>query len=230
MMTEIQERLFALQDVAYRDFTAPLVPNVARERIIGVRTPAVRKLAAELMREGKGEAFLAELPHAYFEENGLHAAILCRQKDISACLQQVERFLPYIDNWATCDSLNPACFRKNRAVLLERIPVWLASGETYTVRFGIGMLMAHFLDEDFCPEYLDLVAGLRSEEYYINMMIAWYFATALAKRYEAAIPYIENRRLARWTHNKSIQKALESFRVPEERKTYLRALRWKKET
>lgn len=228
-MTEIQERLFALQDVGYRDFTAPLVPNVARESIIGVRTPALRKLAAELMHEGKAESFLEELPHRYFEENGLHAAILCREKDFDKCLQRVENFLPFVDNWATCDGLSPACFRKNRAALLASIPDWLSSGETYSVRFGVGMLMSHFLDEDFHPAYLDRVAELRSEEYYINMMIAWYFATALAKQYEAAIPYIEDRRLARWTHNKSIQKALESFRVPEDRKAYLRTLRWKKE-
>ena len=228
-MTEFQERLFALQDLGYRDFTAPLIPGVEPERIIGVRTPAVRKLAAELIREGKAEAFLEELPHRYLEENGLHAALLCRQKDFSRCLEQVECFLPFVDNWATCDSLNPDCFKKHPAELLERVPTWLASDRTYTIRFGIGVLMNHFLDENFRPEYLNLVADLRSEEYYVNMMIAWYYATALAKQYEAALPYIENRRLARWTHNKSIQKAIESYRVPEERKAYLRSLRWKKE-
>lgn len=229
-MTEIQERLFALQDPGYRAFTAPLLPGVPLESIIGVRTPAVRKLAKELKKEGKAEAFLEELPHRYFEENGLHAALLCEERDFARCLEQVERFLPWVDNWATCDGLSPGCFQKNRAALLERVPAWLGSSRTYTIRFGIGVLMNQFLDEDFRPDYLDWVAEIRSEEYYVNMMIAWYFATALAKQYEAALPYLENRRLDRWTHNKSIQKAVESYRVTEERKAYLRTLRWKKET
>lgn len=229
-MTEIQERLFALQDPGYRAFTAPLLPGVPLESIIGVRTPAVRKLAKELKKEGKAEAFLEELPHRYFEENGLHAALLCEERDFARCLEQVERFLPWVDNWATCDGLSPGCFKKNRAALMERVPAWLGSSRTYTIRFGIGVLMNQFLDEDFRPDYLDRVARLRSEEYYVNMMIAWYFATALAKQYEAALPYLENRRLDRWTHNKSIQKAVESYRVTEERKAYLRTLRWKKET
>ncbi len=228
-MTVIQERLFALQDLDYRTFLAPLVPGVEPARIIGVRTPAVRKLAREIRKEGAAEAFLSELPHPYLEENGLHAALLCDEKDFTRCLEQVERFLPFIDNWATCDGLNPACFKKHRAELLERVPVWLHSERTYTIRFGIGVLMHHFLDGDFCPACLEWVAALRSEEYYVNMMIAWYFATALAKQYEAALPYIENRRLDRWTHNKSIQKAIESYRVPEARKACLRTLRRKKE-
>ena len=229
-MTEIQERLFALRDPAYRDFTAPLLPTVDKETIIGVRTPAVRKLAWELRKEGKAENFLLELPHAWYEENGLHAAILCEEKDFDRCLEQVELFLPWIDNWATCDGLNPNCFKEHHAELIGRVPIWLSSEHCYTIRFGIGVLMNHFLEEDFRPEYLDWVTALRSEEYYVNMMIAWYVATALAKQYEAALPYLENRRLDRWTHNKSIQKALESYRVPEEHKAYLRTLRWKKES
>jgi 3-methyladenine DNA glycosylase AlkD len=229
-VTEIQERLFALQDEDYRAFIAALVPGVEPERIIGVRTPAVRQLAKTLRKEGKTEAFLARLPHHYFEEYGLHAAILCEEKDFARCIGQVERFLPWIDNWATCDGLNPTCFQRNRAELLDHIPTWLASEHPYTVRFGIGMLMSHFLDKDFDPAYLEWVAALCTEEYYVNMMIAWYFATALAKQYGAALPYLESRRLARWTHNKSIQKALESYRVPEQRKAFLRTLRWKKET
>ena len=228
-MTEIQDRLFALRDSAYREFTAPLLPTVERDAIIGVRLPAVRALAAELVREGKAEAFLKELPHRYHEENCLHAAILCREKDFAVCLAELERFLPFVDNWSVCDGLNPPVLKKHRPELLERIPAWLAAEDPYTVRFGISMLMSHFLDEDFRPVYLDWVAALRSEEYYVNMMIAWYFATALAKQYEAALPYIEERRLARWTHNKSIQKALESYRVPEDRKVHLRTLRWKNE-
>lgn len=228
-MTEIQERLFALQDLGYRAFTAPLVPGVDRDRIIGVRTPAVRRLAKELCREGTAEEFLRQLPHAFFEENGLHAAILCREHDFDRCLDEVERFLPYVDNWATCDGLSPGVFRRHRDRLLERIPIWLSSLHCYTVRFGIGMLMAHFLDEAFEPRFLDWVSAVRSEEYYVNMMSAWYFATALAKQYEAALPYLEDRKLDRWTHNKTIQKAIESFRVPEAHKSYLRNLKRKKD-
>ena len=227
-MTEIQERLFRLQDPGYREFTAPLLPGVKPDTIIGVRLPAVHALAKELVKEGKAQAFLQELPHRFFEENGLHASILCLEKDVSVCLDEVERFLPFVDNWSVCDGLKPTVLKKHRPELLERIPVWLASERPYTVRFGISMLMSHFLDGDFQPAYLDWVSALRSEEYYVNMMIAWYFATALAKQYEAAVPYIEGRRLARWTHNKSIQKAIESFRVPEERKAYLKSLRWEK--
>ena len=227
-MTEIQERLFALGDPAYRDFTAPLLPTVERGSIIGVRVPAVAALAKELRKEGKADAFLRELPHRYFEENGLHAAILSQEKDYALCMTLLERFLPWVDNWSVCDSLKPAVFKKHRPELLERIPEWLRSDRPYTVRFGIAMLMSHFLDEDFQPAFLTWVADLRSEEYYVNMMIAWYFATALAKQYKAAVPYLEERRLARWTHNKSIQKAIESYRVPEEHKAYLKTLRWKK--
>ena len=226
-MTEIQKRLFALRDPAYRDFTAPLLPTVERDSIIGVRLPAVRALAGELRAEGKSQAFLRELPHRYYEENSLHAAILDRERDFAVCMEELERFLPYVDNWSVCDGLNPGVLKKHRAELLERIPAWLASERPYTVRFGISMLMSHFLDEDFRPACLEQVAALRSEEYYVNMMIAWYFATALAKQYEAALAYIELRRLERWTHNKSIQKAVESRRVSEEHKAYLKTLRWK---
>ena len=226
-MTDIQETLKSLSEPAYRDFMAPLLPNLPRERILGVRTPALRGYARELYRRGEYELFLRELPHAYYEENNLHAFLIAEMRDFDRCLAELERFLPCIDNWATCDCLRPKVFGKNRARLLERIPAWLASGETYTVRFGIGMLMAHFLDGDFRPEYLSWVSSLRSEEYYVNMMIAWYFATALAKQYEATLPYLENRRLDRWTHNKTIQKAVESYRVSEERKTELKSLKQK---
>ena len=228
-MTEIQERLFALQDPAYRDFTAPLLPNLPRETIIGVRTPALRRLAKELKQEGKAGEFLRLLPHAYFEENGLHAALLCLEKDFERCLEELERFLPFIDNWATCDGLNPDCFKKHHGELIKRVPAWLASTHTYTIRFGVGVLMNHFLDGDFRPEYLDWVAAIRSEEYYVNMMRAWYFATALAKQYEAAYPFLLQRRLDRWTHNKAIQKAVESYRITPEQKADLKLLRWKKD-
>ena len=226
-MTEIQQRLQALADPAYREFTLPLLPNLAPERMIGVRMPAMRALAKELHRAGEDEDFLAALPHEYHEENCLHAFLIAEIKDVGRCLEETERFLPFVDNWSVCDTIKPKCFQKNRAALLERIPVWLASDRTYTVRFGIGMLMSHFLDGDFRQEYLDWVAKLRSGEYYVNMMIAWYFATALAKQYEAALPILQRERLERWTHNKTIQKAVESYRVPEEHKTELKALRRK---
>ncbi|MBR1456596.1 MAG: DNA alkylation repair protein, partial [Oscillospiraceae bacterium] len=175
-MTEIQEKLFALQDAAYGDFNAKLLPTVDRARIIGVRTPALRKLARELLKTADTGAFMARLPHAYFEEDGLHAAFIEAIKDFDACLQQVERFLPYVDNWATCDSLSPACFKKNRDRLIPDVRRWLESERLYTVRFGIGMLMQHFLDADFDLKYPEAVASVRSEEYYIRMMVAWYFA------------------------------------------------------
>ena len=221
----IRETLFSLREEKYAAFQARLIPNVAPERVIGVRTPALRKLAKTLRGSGQAEEFLKALPHEFFEENNLHAFLLCEMKDFEACVQAVEDFLPYVDNWATCDQMSPGVFRKNKQALLPHIRRWIASERCYTRRFGIGMLMSHFLDEDFREEYLSLVSDIRSEEYYVNMMIAWYFATALAKQYEAALPYLENRRLAPWVHNKAIQKALESFRVSDEHKNYLRTLK-----
>ena len=225
---DIRERLFALQDTGYRDFHSKLVPTVPLERIIGVRTPALRQLAKEIMREGGMEDFLAGLPHAYYDENQLHVFIVSNIKDYGECMARLKEFLPYVDNWATCDQMSPKVFRTHRRELLGEIRNWLVSPETYTVRFAIGMLMQHFLDEDFDEEYLSLAADLRSEEYYINMMTAWYFATALAKQYEAALPFIEEKRLAPWTHNKAIQKAIESRRVSVEHKEYLRGLKIRK--
>ena len=221
----IRETLFSLREEKFAAFQARLIPNVAPERIIGVRTPALRKLAKTLRGSGQAEEFLKALPHEFFEENNLHAFLLCEMKDFDACVQAVEDFLPYVDNWATCDQMSPGVFRKNKQALLPHIRRWIASEQCYTRRFGIGMLMSHFLDEDFREEYLSLVSDIRSEEYYVNMMIAWYFATALAKQYEAALPYLENRRLAPWVHNKAIQKALESFRVSDGHKAYLRTLK-----
>ncbi len=222
---ELKERLFALQDLTYRDFQIKLIPGMEREKVIGVRTPALRALAKELRGRDDLVDFLRALPHRYFDEDQLHAFLISDMRDHRACLEELERFLPYIDNWATCDQLSPVCFKKHRRELRERIENWLASEQTYTIRFGIGMLMQHFLDEDFDPAYLERVAQIRSEEYYINMMIAWYFATALAKQYDAALPYLTENRLASWTHNKTIQKAIESFRVPQDHKDYLRTLR-----
>ncbi|MBR2275105.1 MAG: DNA alkylation repair protein [Lachnospiraceae bacterium] len=224
---EIRKELFALQDTKYRDFQSKLIPSVDPESVIGVRTPELRKMAKKLSKLGDIQEFLDDLPHRYFDENQLHAFLISEMKDYERCKGEVQRFLPYVDNWATCDQMSPKVFRKHRSELIESIRNWIKSDKTYTVRFGTGMLMEHFLDEDFDPAYLELAAGIRSEEYYINMMTAWYFATALAKQYSAALPYIENRRLDPWTHNKAIQKAVESYRITLEQKEYLRTLKVK---
>ena len=225
MSEEIRKELMRLQDTKYREFQIRLLPTVEPERIIGVRTPELRKYAKQLLAGGEAEAFLQELPHRYFDENQLHAFILSGMKDFSVCLREVGRFLPYVDNWATCDQLSPAVFRKHKAELLDSVRTWLNAEETYTVRFAIGMLMQYFLDEQFEPAFLEMVASVRSEEYYIRMMVAWYFATALAKQYDAALPYLEARRLDDWTHLKTIQKAVESYRIGAEQKEYLKSLR-----
>ena len=224
-MTEIQQRLFALQDAGYRDFHAALMPTVDKALVIGVRMPALRALAKELKGTELAADFMAALPHKYYEENNLHAALIGHIRDFDACIAAVERFLPYVDNWATCDMMNPRALAKDKAALLERIRLWLQSSHTYTVRFGMEMLMNHFLEEDFREEYPALVASVQSEEYYVRMMQAWYFATALAKQYEAAVTYLEQRRLGAWVHNKTIQKARESFRVSQEQKEYLKSLK-----
>ncbi|MBQ9369878.1 MAG: DNA alkylation repair protein [Clostridia bacterium] len=222
---EIREELFRLQDKEYRDFQGALIPTVAPSAFIGVRTPALRALAKRYVKKAEISVFLSELPHRFFDENQLHAFIISEISDFSLSLREVDRFLPYVDNWATCDQMSPKSFGKHKKELLPAIERWLASDHAYTVRFAVGMLMAHFLDEDFDPVYLEKVAAIRSEEYYVKMMVAWYFATALAKQYDAAFPYIEGKRLASWTHNKAIQKALESYRVTPERKEYLRTLK-----
>lgn len=225
----IQERLFALQDLKYREFHAKLIPTIDFERVIGIRTPALRKLAREVARMPESREFMKILPHFYYEENNLHGFLIEGIKDYEECIEAIEVFLPYIDNWATCDLISPKIFKKHLPELIEKIKEWMASEHTYTIRFGMEMLMRYYLEEDtFLEEYLEMVAAIRSEEYYVNMMIAWYFATALAKQYDAAIPYIEQRKLERWTHNKAIQKAVESYRVSDEQKAYLRSLRWKK--
>jgi 3-methyladenine DNA glycosylase AlkD len=224
-MTEIQEKLFALRDPQYGEFQRKLMPTVSPDAVIGVRTPELRKLAKALDGRPEAEEFLAALPHRYYEENNLHAFLIESSGDFRRTIGLLEAFLPYVDNWATCDSMSPKAFRKHPPELLPEIRRWIGSSETYTIRFGIEMLMNFYLDGEFRPEYLALVAALRSEEYYVNMMIAWFFATALAKQYDAALPYLKERRLASWTHNKTIQKAVESYRIPDERKAYLKSLR-----
>ena len=227
----IQKKLFALQDVKYRDFQIKLIPTVDPDRVIGVRTPELRKFAKEIVRQQDGAQFIRNLPHKYFDEDQLHAFILSEMKDYDECISEVCRFLPYVNNWATCDQMSPHVFRKHRPELLTKIYKWLGTDEkvpadhTYTVRFAIGMLMEHFLDDDFDPEYLETVSRIRSDEYYVNMMTAWYFATALAKQYDAAITYIEQCRLDDWTHNKAIQKSIESRRITPKQKEYLRSLK-----
>ena len=222
---EIRQSLFELQDIKYRDFQAKLIPGKDTETMIGVRTPELRKLAKQMLkREDIGE-FLRDLPHRYFDEDQLHAFIVSGIKEYGKCMEELMRFLPFVDNWATCDQMSPGVFKKRKPELLAEIREWLGSEHTYTVRYGIGMLMQHFLDEDFDPAYPELVAGVHSEEYYVNMMIAWYFATALAKQYDAVLPFIEGRRLDPWTHNKTIRKAVESYRISDEQKEYLRSLK-----
>ena len=224
---EIRKKLFALQDEGYRELQKKIIPTADPASVIGVRTPQLRAFAKDLLKGGDVSAFLDDVPHWYFDENQLHAFLLSEIKDYDRCIAETERFLPYVDNWATCDQLSPKVFKKYRPELLEHIRNWIASDETYTIRFGIGMLMQHFLDGDFDPAYPEMVAAVRSDEYYVNMMIAWYFATALAKQYEAVLPYIEDNRLELWTHNKAIQKSVESYRITPDQKEYLKTLRRK---
>jgi 3-methyladenine DNA glycosylase AlkD len=223
-MTELQERLFAMQDESYRDFQCKLMPTVAREAVIGVRTPMLRALAKNLRGTWEATAFLSSLPHRYYEENNLHAFLIEQITDFDACVAALDAFLPCVNNWATCDSMNPKVLGKHKDRLLPVIERWLDSKDTYAVRFGIKLLMTWFLDEDFEERYLARVARIRSEEYYVNMMIAWYFATALAKQYAATLPYLEEHRLPDWIHAKTVRKAIESYRISKEQKDHLRTL------
>ena len=228
ILNDIRAELFKMQDVDYRDFNSKLIPTVDKESMIGIRTPELRKYAKQLVKSSEVKEFLQDLPHKYFDENQLHAFIISEIKDFKNCIDEINRFLPYIDNWATCDQLSPKIFKKHHSELFAYIKDWLKSDKVYTLRFGIGMLMEHFLDEDFDIIYPETVSKIRSDEYYVNMMIAWYFATALAKQYESIIPFIENRSLDIWTHNKAIQKAVESLRISDEKKEYLKSLKIKK--
>lgn len=221
----IHERLLSMQDIPYRDFQRKLIPNIAPETIIGVRTPQLRRLARTLRGTWEAANFMAALPHRFFEENQVHAFLIAQEKDYEACLAQVNRFLPFVDNWATCDQLSPRALKTDLPRLLGSIRVWLASDHPYTVRFGVNCLIQGYLGEAFDPGQLEMVAALRQEDYYVKMGVAWYFATALALQYDAALPYIAQRRLEPWTHNKAIQKAIESFRVSPQHKEELRALK-----
>ena len=220
----IREEIFAIQDTSYGDFQSKLIPNIPRELFIGVRVPEARKLAKRIAKEAETSIFLKNLPHKYYDENILHALLISEIKDYDACIEEIDKFLPYVDNWAVCDIISPKIFKKNKTILLGKIKEWSASEKTYTCRFGIEMLMSYFLDDDFKPDYLEIPASVHSEEYYVRMMIAWFFATALAKQWDTTIKYIEDHRLDKWTHNKAIQKARESRRITPKRKEYLNSL------
>ena len=221
----VRARLFEMQDLKYRDFQCRLMPTVDPDTVIGVRTPALRRFAREFAKLPEAAGFLRSLPHLYYEENNLHGFLIASMADYGQAVAALEAFLPYVDNWATCDLIRPKAFQKHPPELPEQLRIWMSARHPYTVRFGIEMLMTFYLDGCFRPEYLEQVAEVRSEDYYVNMMIAWYFATALAKQYDAALPYLRQRRLAPWTHNKAIQKSLESFRITDAQKAYLRTLK-----
>lgn len=224
-MSKILDDLIKMQDFKYREFQAKLIPNINSETIIGIRTPELRKYAKDLVKKNEYRLFLDELPHKYFDENQLHAFIISELKDFDLCIFNINKFLPYVDNWATCDQLSPKVFKKRQKDLLKHIKVWISSKDTYSIRFGIGVLMQYFLDDYFKSEYLKLVSSIKSNDYYVNMMISWFFATALAKQYEKTLPFIENNVLDSWIHNKTIQKAIESYRIPSDRKEYLKGLK-----
>lgn len=224
-MDYIQKRLFEMQDLKYREFHSRLMPTVEKEKVIGVRTPELRKFAKEISKTDYAKEFLKILPHEYYEENNLHAFLIEEIGDYDFCVAELNRFLPYVDNWATCDMMRPKIFKKHLSELLDEIGIWLHSKDTYTVRYGIEMLMVYFLDDKFSPEYPEAISRIRSDEYYIKMMVAWYFATALSKRYDDVLPYLEQNRLDADTHNKTIRKAVESYRISDERKNYLRTLK-----
>ena len=226
---KIQKELFALQDKEYMRFLSKLTPNISEDTIIGVRIPEIRKLAKKLVKNNEYEDFLKELPHKYYDENLLHGAIISENKDFENCIELLNSFLPFVDNWAVCDTISPKIFKKHKKELIEKIKEWSQSDKTYTCRFGVEMLMTHFLDEDFKKEYLEMVANIHSEEYYVKMVVAWFFATALAKQWDYAVIYLENNRLDVWVHNKTIQKARESLRILEDKKGYLKGLKRKKE-
>jgi 3-methyladenine DNA glycosylase AlkD len=224
-MTPVQQALFAMQDLTYRDFQCKLMPTVPPETVIGVRTPDLRRFAKTFAKSPEAKGFLQALPHVYYEENNLHGMLLSSLRDFDRTIAALDAFLPFVDNWATCDLIRPKCFRRHRPALLDPIRRWMVDSHPYTVRFGMEQLMLHFLDDDFSLVYLDWAATVHSEDYYVRMMAAWFFATALTKQYDAALPYLQNHQLDPWVHNKAIQKAIESRCIPAERKEILRTLR-----
>ena len=222
---KITNKLFELQDKEYGEFQAKLTPGIEKNQIIGVRVPVVRKLAKEYIKDEESQEFLNTLPHEYYDENMLHGLLISEIKDYEKCIELIDKFLPYVDNWAVCDIMSPKIFKKNKDKLIIKIKEWLKSEHTYTCRFGVEMIMTHFLDEDFKEEYLDMVSKIHSEEYYVQMVIAWLFFFSLAKQWDSTIPYLENQQLDKWIHNKTIQKARESYRITEEKKKYLKGLK-----
>lgn len=226
-MKKIQKELFSMQDLGYREFHSRLMPTVDKEKVIGVRMPMLRKFAKEFAKTKDAEQFLQVLPHQYYEENNLHGLLIENIRDYEECIRALDEFLPYIDNWATCDLLSPKILKKYPERLIEKVREWIKAENTYTVRFAIKCLMDHYLEDEFSLIYADMAAEVQSEEYYIQMMQAWYFATALAKQYEAVLPYLQEEKLSVWVHNKTIQKAVESYRILPEQKTYLKTLKRK---
>lgn len=224
-MTELQKDLFAMQDLQYREFSASLVPTVDKSKVIGVRVPLLRKYAKELAKTQAAGQFIKELPHKYLEEDHVHSFLIGQMRELDVCYTALDAFLPYVDNWAVCDSLRPRVLIRDRKRLLAQIDQYLHAGHPYTVRFGIELLMLHFLDEHFDAAHLVQVAAVQSDEYYVNMMVAWYFATALTKQWDTTLPYLEQHRLPAWVHQKTVQKAIESYRITPEQKAYLRTLR-----
>lgn len=227
MMTSLQERLFAIQDTRYAAFQAKLTPGIPEDCFIGIRVPELRKFAKEYAKEADSIDFMKQLPHAYYDENMLHGLLISQVKDYEECIHFADAFLPYVDNWAVCDIMAPKVFAKQKDKLLAKIATWVKSPHTYTCRFGIKTLMSLYLDDDFKQEYLEIVTSVKRDAYYVKMMVAWFFATALAKQWEQTIPYIEQKRLAPWTHNKTIQKAIESYRITSEQKAFLKPLKIK---
>ena len=224
-MRDIEKTLYELQDVKYQELQRRIIPNIAPEIIIGVRVPVLRNLAKDIFICGEKEEFLSNLPHKYHEENVIHMMLIVREHDFDTCVKELEEFLPYADNWAVTDQTVPKGFKNHHKELLPVIEKWLASDHVYTARYAINMYMSEFLDDEFDITYVDLISQKRGDDYYLKMMIAWYFATALAKQYDKVIPYIENKKLEMWTHNKAIQKSIESYRITDEQKKYLRKLK-----
>ena len=225
MKNDIIKSLYALQDTVYGDFSAKLIPNISRDCFIGVRTPLLRRLAKDMLKSGQYKDFISFLPHKYFEENQLHAFILSEIRDFDMAIKETKRFLPYVNNWATCDQMSPRVFKKKLGFVEKYVCKWIKSKDVYTVRFAIKTLMQYWLDNEFDTKYVDMVANIESKEYYINMMRAWYFATAAAKQFDAVLPYFRRGKLDEWTRLRAIQKAIESFRVSAEHKEILRTLR-----